>query len=204
MANDTFVMSARQAAELDHAFARNGWTPEEVKKLSAGTMLGDVRGVILGVNEIKPIEHLIDLDADPFVPEGWEVSDHRKGGLFKFSHSNVELYIVPDYRHVKSTIASSYVAHPEYGGDDDKARCSGKNLNANVLDYLLAHTELIPEEWKQYEFIYFWDTSYHEVGKSPHSSSVRYLRRTKDGWTWGWHWLGDVYINMGRTALRAN
>ena len=34
--SDTFIMSARQAAELDHALERNGWTPAEVKKLSQG------------------------------------------------------------------------------------------------------------------------------------------------------------------------
>ena len=52
MINDTFVMSVRQAAELDYALARNGWTPEEVKKLSTGNLLSDVREVLRGFAEI--------------------------------------------------------------------------------------------------------------------------------------------------------
>ncbi len=50
-------MSARQASELDFAFARNGWNAEEVKKLSTGDILSSVREVILGRSEIKPKEH---------------------------------------------------------------------------------------------------------------------------------------------------
>ena len=45
---DTFVMSSRQAAELDHAFERNGWTAADVKKLSAGDTLAQVLHVVRG------------------------------------------------------------------------------------------------------------------------------------------------------------
>lgn len=33
------IMTSRQAAELDHAFERNGWTAEDVKKVSGGELL---------------------------------------------------------------------------------------------------------------------------------------------------------------------
>ncbi|KKR29762.1 MAG: hypothetical protein UT62_C0030G0001 [Parcubacteria group bacterium GW2011_GWC1_39_8] len=33
------IMTSRQSAELDHAFERNGWTSEDVKKLSGGDIL---------------------------------------------------------------------------------------------------------------------------------------------------------------------
>ncbi len=56
MPNDTFVMSSRQAAELDHALGRNGWTPEDVKLLSAGTTLADILQVLCGNAEIKYCE----------------------------------------------------------------------------------------------------------------------------------------------------
>lgn len=56
MPNDTFVMSARQSAELDHAFERNGWTPGDVKRLSVGTTLADVLQVLRGNAEIKYCE----------------------------------------------------------------------------------------------------------------------------------------------------
>jgi len=32
-------------------------------------------------------------------------------------------------------------------------------MNANVLDYLLAHPELIPEDWKN-KYVFFWGTIY--------------------------------------------
>lgn len=41
--SDKFVMSARQAAELDHAFERNNWTPADVKRLSEGNVLTQVK-----------------------------------------------------------------------------------------------------------------------------------------------------------------
>jgi len=56
MPNDTFVMSVRQSAELDHAFERNGWTPGDVKRLSIGAMLADVLQVVRGNAEIKHYE----------------------------------------------------------------------------------------------------------------------------------------------------
>ena len=33
------IMTSRQASELDHAFERNGWTSEDVKKVSGGDLL---------------------------------------------------------------------------------------------------------------------------------------------------------------------
>lgn len=51
---DTFVMSVRQSAELDHAFQRNGWTAADVKKLSQGRTLADVLRLIKG--ELKLVE----------------------------------------------------------------------------------------------------------------------------------------------------
>lgn len=53
MPNDTFVMSARQSAELDHAFERHGWTPADVKWLSSGDTLAEVLQVRRGNAEIK-------------------------------------------------------------------------------------------------------------------------------------------------------
>ena len=55
MANDTFVMTARQSAELDYAFERNGVTPKDVKWLSEGSNAAIVRQVRLGFVEVKPV-----------------------------------------------------------------------------------------------------------------------------------------------------
>ncbi len=53
---DKFVMSSRQAAELDYAFARNGWNSEDVKDLSRGDVLAMHLGVLRGTHKIIEIE----------------------------------------------------------------------------------------------------------------------------------------------------
>ncbi len=42
------IMTSRQAAELDHAFERNGWTSGDVKKISQGDMLTRLLPLIRG------------------------------------------------------------------------------------------------------------------------------------------------------------
>src|SRR3989344_6270252 len=49
--------------------------------------------VQLCLAEIKPIEHLIDLDANPFTPSGWRVEEHAKGGHFKWNPTQVKLHL---------------------------------------------------------------------------------------------------------------
>ena len=68
--SDKFVMSVRQADELDHAFERNNWTPEDVKRLSSGTVLSQILPVVRGNANVVAVKHVIDCDASPFVPEG--------------------------------------------------------------------------------------------------------------------------------------
>ena len=60
-------------------------------------------------------------------------------------------------------------------------------LNANVLDYLLAHRELIPEEWKG-NAIFFWGPIYRLSGGD---LCVRCLYWDDDAWHWGYCWLDD-------------
>lgn len=49
---DKFTMSVGQAHELEMAFDRNGWNATEVKKLSKGDFLTQVRQVLLGKAQI--------------------------------------------------------------------------------------------------------------------------------------------------------
>jgi hypothetical protein len=48
-------MSARQSAELDYAFERNGWGPEDVKWLSQGSTLAAFLDVRRGTAKIVPL-----------------------------------------------------------------------------------------------------------------------------------------------------
>jgi hypothetical protein len=145
------VMTSRQAAELDHAFERNGYTAENVKKLSEGNILGDFLAVLLGHAEIKSIEHFINCDADPFIPGGWKVEEHKKGGQLKWDPKKVSLYLPKRQQNGKVI-----------GGNELREELKDQPvLNANVLDYLLANPHLIPEEWKN-KYVFFWGTIYRD------------------------------------------
>ena len=190
------VMFARQAAELDYALERNGCTPDFVKWLSTGDNLANVRNVYLGHAEIKLVEHVIDCDADPFVPEGWSVEKHQKGGSFKWDPKQVQFYLSEPQRKGKSI-----------EGNKLRTELEGKPVfNANLLDYLLAYPHLIPEEWKQDKqnrthYIFFWGTIYRH---SDGGLFVRCLYWGVGGWLWGYGWLGSDWDDVDPAALRAS
>ena len=145
-------------------------------------------GVINGLSEIKMIEHLINCDANPFIPDGWIVEEHKKGGLYKFDPSKVSLYL--SKKQVKGSIQ----------GHDLRKELEGKSVfNANILDYLLAHTELIPEEWKG-KVVFFWGTIYRHSGGDLY---VRYLYWVGSRWHWDYCWL-DSGFNSGTPAALAS
>ena len=86
---------------------------------------------------------IIDCEAFPFVPDGWKIESHSKGGQFEFDLEMIGL-CVTDYQSQYTT--------------DCRKELEGKLLlNACVLDYLLINQDLIPEEWKQGKK-HFWGT----------------------------------------------
>ena len=148
-----FLLSVAQAHEIGMAMRRlkNGpWTPQLVHLLTKGDMLGKFRLVLLDRASIHPVENIvIDCSADPFVPFGWAIQEHRAGGVLKWDLSRVELYVAPGQKN---------------GGCMDSRRLrrhlSRKpTLNACVLDFLLKHPRHIPESWKE-EKVGFWGTTY--------------------------------------------
>jgi len=172
--NNDLMLDVSQAAELKLAFRRNGWNNAEIKTLSGGNILADVLKVIKGQAEIKMIERLTDCDANPFIPDGWSVEEHKKGGMFKFNPEKISLYL--SKKQKKGSI----------DGHDLRKELSDKSvMNANFLDYLLAHPELIPEEWKG-KYIFFWGTIYRD---SYGDLSVRCLHWSGSEWDWHYHWL---------------
>lgn len=166
--NNDLMLDVSQAAELKLAFRRHGWNNAEIKALSEGSILGEVLKVIKGQAFIKAVEHLIDCDANPFIPDGWSIKEHKKCGFFKFDPLKFSLYLS---KKKKGNIEVN----------DLRKELPGQSvLNANVLDYLLGHLELIPEEWKG-KYIFFWGTIYYShVG----SCCVRYLHWNGSRWDW--------------------
>ena len=194
--NNDIVLKLEHCIEIQDAMRRNGITPDILKKITSGDFFAGVRDVANGYAEIKPIEHLIDCDSDPFVPNGWKVEEHQKGGAFKFDAAQVQLYLD------KGQQKGGYIE-----GNKLRKLLAGKPvLNANVLDYLLKHPELIPDDWKKdssgnTRYIFFWGSIYRSSGGY---LCVRYLCWGGGRWRWGARWLGDVWSGDGPAALHAS
>ncbi|MBU6214484.1 hypothetical protein KGM48_01415 [Patescibacteria group bacterium] len=182
------------AAKLKVAFARNGWTEQLIDAACEGDKLGQFKQVLLGHAAITVVEHVIDCDAQPFVPDGWSVEEHQKGGAFKWDKETQKdaLYLS------KGQAGSKYIE-----GNKLRKELTEKStpvLNANVLDYLLANPHLIPEEWKG-KYVFFWGTVYrYRVG----NLYVRCLYWDDGGWFWGGYWLGLDWRGRVPAALRAS
>jgi len=185
------MLDVGQANEIKLALRREGsWTNEEIKMLCERKgFLTQVREALLGRAEIKQVEYLVDLDADPFVPADWTVVEHRKGGQFKYDSAKVGLYLSKGQQNGKVIV----------GNDLRKELKNQPVYNANMLDFYLKNQHLIPKEWKG-KLVFFWGTIYrHSVG----GLCVRYLYW--DGGRWGWYcyWLDDDWGGSRPAALRA-
>lgn len=143
-----------------------------------------------GELEIRPFEHVINLDATPFVPEGWKVEKRQKGGQFRWDTRQVELWLAEGQKNGGCL-----------NGNKLREELTNKSvLNANVLDYLLKHPELIPEEWKS-KYVFFWGTIYcNSVGHL----CVRCLDWRGVRWGWSYGWLGHDWDDDRPAALLAS
>jgi len=139
---------------------------------------------------------IIDCDVDPFVPKGWQVVEHQKGGKLVWDPDKIQLYLSPEQKDGKWIEGNAL----------RKELANKPVLNANVLDYLLAHPHLIPEEWKKdkngyIRFIFFWGTIYRNSGGY---LGVRYLCFNDGEWRWHCGWLDDDWNGHDPAALLAN
>lgn len=113
----------------------------------------------------KTKKYIIDTDAPPKIPySGWTVESHKGAGKIEWNPEKFQLYLSDKQRKQK------YVK----GFDLQKELESQTPMNANVLDFLLEHPELIPENWKR-KYVTFFGTVYRN---SDDSLYVRY-------WCWG-------------------
>ena len=132
-------------------------------------------------------QHIIDCNTDPFLPTGWKVEKHCKGGQLDWDPANIQLWLSPNQQNGESITGNKLCKELE-----------GKPvLNANVLDFLLAHPEFIPEEWKG-KYIFFWGTIYRDAAGD---LVVRYLIWIGGRWYWFCCWLGLAWGGGGPAAL---
>ena len=175
--------------QLGDALEKAGFTPEEVTKLKQFSDLGKIKDVLSGIATIAYPDHLIDTDATPFIPDGWSVEKHSGHGLWKWNPNSIQLFLSKEQER-----------NYEVGHDLQQIIESQQGkiiLNANVLDYLLAHPELIPESWKG-KAVFFWGTIYRG---SDGRLCVRYLGWRGAGWDWRCGWLGNNFRADSPAAL---
>ena len=183
--------SVGQMNQLGDAMEAAGFTPEMVTKLH-NTNWSLIESVLVGTHEIVPIDLIVDLDADPFVPEGWSVPDgnHIKGGKFRFDPAEVALHLDDEQKNGMIVVGTAL-------------RPKLQNLpvfNANLLDWLLTHPQFIPEEWKS-KSVFFWGTIYRY---SDGCLYVRSLRWYGGGWGWRFYWLDYTFSDRNPAAVRAS
>ncbi len=147
------------------------------------------QGFLRGDVVIVVKRHIIDLDTDPFVPEGWTVEEHRKGGQFAWDPEAVALHLSPNRQSGK--VIKGKMLRLELANQPV--------LNANALDYLLKNPTLIPEDWKG-KYVFFWGTIYRGSGGRLYA---RYLDWSGERWDWDYCWLGDDWSVSNPAAVCA-
>lgn len=177
--------------------------------------LGGVDGIkrfLAGNVDVTIREHVVDFEAAPFVPEGWKVESHQKThtGTVVLTRVGDDLFL-PAGRKMEFFLSPNQAEGKSIKGDKLRKEIEGLKredrlvLDANVLDYLLAHPEFIPESWKVDEkgrtrCIFFWGTIYRY---SDGYLYVRYLCWDVDGWRWYCSWLDYEWSVRSPAAVLA-
>jgi len=186
------VMSKREKLTGGQAHEIVGWanrlTSEEYQKRRGVLKL--LTNPDFPLDAIKVVKHVINCDADPFIPDGWDVKSHKKGGELEWDPQRIKLHLDEGQKDGRVIV----------GSDLRKKLADQPTLNANVLDYLLAHPELIPESWKD-EHTPFWGTIYYD---SVGNVVVRYLYWSDLGWDWGRRLLGYDWDSNYPAAILAS
>lgn len=112
---------------------------------------------------------LINLGASPKLPfEGATVEWHYGEGLVQMQKRKDGLYVGD--KKVVLTFSERQQNGKTIQGHELREELTGKPvLNANIMDTLLAHPHLIPEDWKKDAngntiYIFFWATGYRLGG----------------------------------------
>jgi len=194
--SEAFTLGVGAAHQLEKTLRKAGWENEDVTRMTQSVELSEqIRAVLRGHAKIEIITHLIDCDAKPYLPEGWSIKPEDQiasgvRGEITFDPAKIASHFVDGQKDGKSIV-----------GHELKKLLEGQPvLPANVLDYLLAHPELIPDAWKG-KYLYFWGTIYRD---SDGSLCVRCLCWYDGRWDWGCSWLGRRFGGQGPSALLAS
>ncbi len=182
--------SAGLGAKICGAWAEANGVPEELNALAEKPeILRGIIDVLHGRSEIKPIELIVDLDATPFTPDGWTVESHKSGGQWKYDATKVSLYLSEGQKDGKCLTGTKLRQELE--------SLFPPVMNANMLEFYLAHTSLIPEDWKG-KVIFFWGTIYRNADGNLY---VRFLYWSGGRWCWYCDWLENDWSSAYPATL---
>ena len=199
------LYSVGQMNQLADALELAGFTPQDLSELRNYPHWADIKAVLCGQAEINYIQHLIDGDADAFVPSYLSgVEYHKKLGQFKAELRTDGLYL--NNRKIDLYLSKKQQKGKVIDGNELYKELSCKPvLNANILDFLLKNPQLIPESWKQDEngtrYIYFWGTIYRDPAGF---LSVRDLYWDGGRWQSHCHWLDFDWHDQSPAAVLAS
>lgn len=145
------IMTSRQAAELDFAFERNGYTSKNVKKMSQGNILAELLPVLNGYAEVVWHRHIIDLSVPcklPFADAKHVYVRAPKSGVVELERRGDRLYY--DGKVIDLLLSEKQNSDDGIIGRElcEELETRGGNLGGNILDHLVVHPELWPESWK--------------------------------------------------------
>lgn len=210
MADKFTFGSAGEIQEVEFALARGGFTHPLLKRATSGDFLGLVREVLEGRAEICRVERLvvgdaagavatpyiINCDAKPFEPSGLTVAPEvdqlpcRVQGQLILDPTKIRLHLSPNQQDglcIK--------------GDKLKMELANKSvLPANVLDFYLTNSHLIPKELKG-KASFFWGTLYRN---SSDCLCVRYLYCHVSKWSSSYRRLAYDLFDVNPAVLRAS
>lgn len=182
--------SEGQTHQLMDALQAAGFTADEVTKLGQFKQLPQIRDVVNNLAVISYPQHLIDCDALPYCPDSWEVVEHRKHGQLQWDPTRIRLHL--SKKQTDGKVIEGNKLRKELDGLPV--------MNANVLDYLLKHPELIPDEYKG-KAVFFWGTIYRG---SDGDLYVRCLCWYGGEWDWDCYWLDRGFHDDGPAAVSAS
>lgn len=179
--------------QVGDALQNAGYTPDDLTKFRSSTdRLVEFRKVLFGHAEIKLIRHIVDLDVAPFIPNGLRIEEKdqlpgRVRGKMELDSAKVNLYLSEGQKPGEYVVGTKLKVELE----------NQPVYPAPLLDYYLAHPELIPESWKG-KATFFWGTIYRDADVN---LCVRCLYFSDESWDSSYYWLGDRFYSSDPAAV---
>ncbi len=197
--SDKFVMSSRQAAELDHALERNGWTPADVKSLSEGNILTHVKKFLAGLNPPQEVSGGTRLA----INYALTLEQMIAAGRYDWTNSDIT---TKRFSVVGSgiVVVERKLFHFDrvVSADEAERLIIAEGYQPGKIEHLLASAAANPEEQRKFPIV-----ALGSVAKVDGSRDVPYLCRdgSERDLSLGWRdadWFGDYrFLGVRNSAL---